>query len=134
MTTKSIVSFAVLTCCAFQAQATEYRFVADDFSSQTRFCIAAAEDDVDGLRSQIRKLRQSPHYPVKSIVNSIRCNDQPAAQFAHRFGATDTFAYLYRLTAKEHRELLPETSVEEVSRQAAASDEPEVVIVRVAGR
>ncbi len=134
MTMKTIVSFAALTCCAFQAQATEYRFVADDFSAQTRFCIAAAEDDVDGLRSQIRKMRQSPHHPVKSIVNSIRCNDQPAARFAHRFGATDTFAYLYRLTDKAHRELLPETSVEEVSRQASSSDEPDIVIVRVAGR
>jgi hypothetical protein len=134
MTMKSIVSLAVLSCCAFQAQATEYRFVADDFSAQTRFCVAAAEGDVDGLRSQIRKMRQSPHHPVKSIVNSIRCNDQPAAQFAHRFGATDTFAYLYRLTAKEHRALLPETSVEEVARQAASADEPDIVVVRVAGR
>ncbi len=134
MTMKSLVSLTVLTCCAFQAHATEYRFVADDISAATRFCVAAAEDDIDALRSQLRKMRQSPHHQVRSIVNTVRCNDQPAAQFAHQYGATDTFAYLYRLTTREQRELVPETSVEDVAHEAPSADAPDIIVVRVAGR
>ena len=134
MTKQSIVSLFILASVSVQAQATEYRFVADDPGAATRFCVAAAEDDIDGLRSQIRKLRQSPHHQYKTIVNAIRCNDEVAAQFAHRYGASETFAYLYRLTTKEHRELVPHTSVEEVVSEQPSGDEPTVVVVHVRGR
>lgn len=128
-----IATIAILTCAA-QVHATEYQFVSDDHSTATRFCIAAAEGDLDGLRLQIRKLRQSPHVQYKTIVNSIRCNDQIAAQFANMYGAESTFEYLYSLTDGRNRKHVGHTSVEEVALDQRVTEVPGVVIVRVSGR
>ena len=132
MTRYTLILLVLLASAA--AQATEYRFVADDLSAQTRFCVAAAENDIDGLRGQMRKLRQSPHHQYKDIVNAIRCNDQGAAQFAHRYGASETFAYLYPLTAREQRDLIPHTSVEEVALTDSSDQDSATVLVHVRGR
>jgi hypothetical protein len=134
MTMKRLVSLIALTCCAAQAGATEYRFVADDASPVTRFCVAAGEDDIDGLRAQIRKMRQSTHLQYRTLVNSIRCNDEIAVQFANRYGASETFSYLYRLTSKENREQVPYTSVEELADESRSEGESDMVLVHVQGR
>ena len=134
MTKQLIATIAILACTA-QVHATEYQFVSDDHSSATRFCIAAGEGDLDGLRQQIRKLRgKSPHVQYKTIVNSIRCNGQIAAQFANTYGAKNTFDYLYMLTDEKNRKHIGRTSVEEVALNQLAIETPDVVIVRVSGR
>ena len=133
--TKQLITTIAILACATSVHATEYQFVADDRSSATRFCIAAGEGDVDGLRNQIRKLRQSsPHIQYKTIVNSIRCNGQIAAQFANAYGATNTFEYLYRLTDDRNRKHIGRTAVEEVALDQPATESPDVVIVRVSAR
>jgi hypothetical protein len=134
MTMKRFVTLIALTGFAVQASATEYRFVADDASPVTRFCIAAGQNDIDGLRAQIRKMRQSTHLQYRTLVNSVRCNDEVAVQFANRYGASETFSYLYRLTSKELREQVPVTSVEELADESRADGEPDVVLVHVQGR
>lgn len=134
MTMKRLVSLIALTCCAVQANATEYRFVADDPSPVTQFCVAAADNDIDGLRTQIRKMRQSTHLQYRTLVSSIRCNDEVAVQFANRYGASETFSFLYRLTSKEHRDVVGQTSVEEVVQESRSDQEPAVVLVHVKGR
>ena len=131
--TKQLIA-AIACFAAAQVQATEYEFVAEDHSPATRFCVAAGEDDIQGLRSAIRKMRQSPHHQYKTIVNSIRCNGQVAAQFANVYGATETFEYLYRLTAKENREQVGRTSVEDVAVQSPDLDGSDVIVVQVSGR
>jgi hypothetical protein len=131
--TKQLIA-AIAFFAATGAHATEYTFVAEDHSPATRFCVAAGEDDIQGLRSAIRKLRQSPHVQYKTIVNSIRCNGQVAAQFANVFGATDTFEYLYRLTATEHRKQVGRTSVEDVLAQRPNPGDSGVILVQVSGR
>jgi len=132
--TKQLIATLAILACATNLHATEYQFVANDYSSATRFCIAAGEGDLDGLRYQIRKLRQSPHLQYKTIVNSIRCNGQIAAQFANTHGATNTFEYLYRLTDDKNRKHIGRTSVEEVALDQSGTETPDVVIVRVSAR
>lgn len=134
MTKHSIVSLIALACCSVQAQATEYRFIADDHSTTTRLCVATAEDDLDGVRQLLRKLHQTSHYQYRTIVNAIRCNGEVPAKFARDFGATETFAYLYRLTAKKHRNLVPYTSAEEVAAAQQSDNDDTVVVVRISGR
>jgi hypothetical protein len=129
-----ITAIAILACTATQVHATEYQFVAEDHSPATRLCIAAGEGDVDGLRFQIRKLRQSPHHQYKAIVNSIRCNGQVVAQFANVYGAQDTYEYLYRLTTKENRKKVGRTSVEDVVLERPDVSTADVIVVRVSGR
>ena len=131
---KQLIATIAILFCAAQVHATEYQFVAEDPSSSTRFCIAAGEGDLDELRYQIRKLRQSPHVQYKTIVNSIRCNGLIAAQFANAHGAKDTFEYLYRLTDSKNRKQVGRTSVEEMALDQPDNDAPNVVIVRVSGR
>ena len=129
-----ITAIAILACAATQAHATEYQFVAEDHSPATRLCIAAGEGDIDGLRVQIRKMRQSPHHQYKAIVNAIRCNDQLAAQFAKIYGAENTYEYLYGLTTKENREQVGRTSVEDIVSAGPDGSTPDVIVVRVSGR
>ena len=134
MTKQLVTVIAIIICTATQVHATEYEFVAEDHGPATRFCIAAGEGDIDGLRFQIRKLRQSPHHQYKAIVNSVRCNGQLAAQFAKLYGADDTYEYLYRLTSKQNREQVGRTSVEDVVLGQPDVSRPDVVLVRVSGR
>lgn len=134
MMKKLIAAITIISAAATQLHAAEYRFVAEDHSTATRFCVAAGEDDLNGLRSQLRKLRQSPHHQYKAVVNSIRCNGQVAAQFANVYGATDTFQFLYRLTAREYREQVGRTSVEDVVLMRPDNDAHDVIVVQVSGR
>lgn len=133
MTKQLIATIAIFACASTQVHATEYRFVAEDRSPATRFCVAAGEDDMDGLRRQIRKLRQSPHHQYKTVVNSIRCNGQVAAQFANVYGATETFEFLYRLTVRKNRNKVGHTSVEDVALKQSDGNAPDVIIVQVSG-
>lgn len=134
MNTYRILSLLALAGLTAQVHATEYRFVADDAGTETRLCLAIAENDLDGLRREMRKLRQSPHHQVKDLVNSIRCNDELPAQFAHRYDAPATFSYLYRLTDSVHRDQVPHTSVEELTQEESSSEPTAVVMVHVRGR
>lgn len=126
-------SLTLLICCTFQANASEFKFIAEDLSPITMFCIAAAENDLKGLRKAIRKLRRAPNQQHSSIVNSVRCNGQIAALFAHSYVASDTFAYLYKFTDKKHKKMVPVTSVEKVVASENEAGNPRLVYVHVKG-
>jgi hypothetical protein len=134
MTKQISTSFILLICCTFQANATEFKFIAEDNGPVTKFCIAAAENDLKGLRNAIRKLRSAPNQQHSSIVNAVRCNDQIAAQFAHTYEASDTFAYLYKFTDTKHKTMVPVTSVEKVVASENEAGSPSLVYVHVRGK
>lgn len=95
----------------------------------------AAVEHVGGLRHSRADPKNAPiHAPARTLVNSIRCNDEVAVQFANRYGASEAFSYLYRLTSKEQREQVPITSVEELAEESRSDQEPDVVPVDVKGR
>ena len=112
--------------------AAEFRLVGQDHSSETRFCIAAANDDMEGLRREIRRLRQSAHIQYTSIVNSIRCNGALPAQFAIGWGASETFSYLYNLTSKRNREQLKQEPFEQLAMGVDGAEQ-DLVVVQVSG-
>lgn len=131
MNRKLSVAFIALASVSLQVQASEYQFVAADHKATTRFCVAAASDDLVELKAAIRSIRRAPHEKSKTIMNSVRCNGQVAAAFARTYSATDTFDYLYKFTEKRFKESIPVTGVEELAGSDAGA--PEIVIVEVAG-
>ena len=133
MTKQIIISLIAAATVSFQAQAAEYDFIAEDNSATTRLCIAAATDDVAEVRKQVRNLRTAPHIQYKTVVNSVRCNGEVAASFAHTYGAMETFSYLFKYTEKRNKRGIPRTSVEEVVSNAPGKGEQETILIRVRG-
>ena len=133
MTRKITVFLIILASYTTQASASEYTFVAENPTAITRFCIAAAENDLAALRSAIKKLSPSPHQKHKTVINSVRCNGQVAAHFAQTYIATETFDYLYKFTEKRNKKMVPYTTVEEYIASGIESKDPGVVIVQVTG-
>ena len=123
----------ILASYSLQATAQDYQFVAEDRSPVTRFCIAAAENDLTELRTALKRMSPSPHQKHKTAINSIRCNGLVAAHFAQTYLATETFEYLYKFTEKRNKKMVPHTSVEEYVLSRSETKDPGIVIVQVSG-
>ena len=134
MTRQICLSFIFFACCSVEAEASEDKFIYGDQRNVTKLCIAAAKDDLDGVRRAIRSLRRGPHHKYKTIVNSVRCNGQVAAQFAQGYNATETFEYLFKFTEKKYKKMLPVNNIEAVAASATDAGGPGIVNTHVTGK
>ncbi len=133
MNRNTAIFLIILASYSLHAAAQDYQFVAEDRSPVTRFCIAAANNDLTDLRIALKKMSPSPHQKHKTTINSVRCNGLVAAHFAQTYLATETFEYLYKFTEKRNKEVVPHTSVEEYVLSREETKDPGIVIVQVSG-
>jgi hypothetical protein len=121
----------ILIGITFQATAAEYTFVASDNSKQTKFCMAAGSNDLTSLKREIRKLRRAPHQHVKPLVDSMRCNGQNVTEFAHRYEASDTLAFLNQHSSHKAPELKPNVTLRKITQSESDGSDAEVIVVHV---
>lgn len=96
----SIVSGIVLALGTATSQAAEYEFIAADNSVETKTCVYAAADDLQGLKKQVRR---SYDNNVRYMSQLLRCNDQDINTFAHTYGAEGTAGYLNNKVSGKYR-------------------------------
>ncbi|QSX36390.1 DUF3718 domain-containing protein [Shewanella sedimentimangrovi] len=97
---KKVLIFASLIAAGLSslAHATDYVFVANDSSLETKMCIAAGSDNRSALRMRMTSDRANARYHANTIV----CNGASLAQFAHQYGAQKTYNYLAPLTKNKY--------------------------------
>ena len=134
MTRQISLAILIFACCSIEAEAAEDNLVTRDQNGVSSLCIAAAEDDLERLKRAIRHLRSAPHQKYKTIINSVRCNGQVAAQFALNHKATGTFDYLYKFTEGRYRKMLSLGAFEGVAASTSETGGPGIDHVHVTGR
>ncbi|QDP00437.1 DUF3718 domain-containing protein [Thalassotalea sp. PS06] len=96
----SMVIGAALALGLATSQAAEYEFIAADNSVETKTCVYAAADDLQGLKKQVRR---SYDNNVRYMSQLLRCNDQDINTFAHTYGAEGTAGYLNNRVSAAYR-------------------------------
>ena len=86
--------------------AANYQFVGVDNSIGTSMCLAAVTNDKRALRRKILRSGSnilSTNTKVRMVARTLRCNDLIIANFALKYSALVTFAYLDRFTREEDK-------------------------------
>ncbi|PKI17207.1 DUF3718 domain-containing protein [Colwellia sp. 12G3] len=105
-----ILAVVVFVLLSFSANATKYKFIAEDRSIETKICVFAGSNNKLGLKHALRQSTGSAITNNRFSVNNITCNDMVMAHFAHKYDAFDTYSYLNRLTNSKNK--IPTTSIE----------------------
>ncbi|TKB45709.1 DUF3718 domain-containing protein [Thalassotalea mangrovi] len=82
------------------ALASDFQFVAKDSSIATKTCIAAASNDLPGLK---RNGRQGFDGNYRLMSLTLTCNGVDVNSFAQSFGATSTNDFLNRRVSSQYR-------------------------------
>lgn len=114
---------AAIILIFYNANATNYKFVAADQSRETKICVHAGNNNQDRLKATMRLSSDSN----KFIANHVKCNDMVMVQFAYKYDALDTAKYLNRYTKVTNR--IPETSI--TIRDLAAIESKAKDVVKV---
>lgn len=109
-----IIATLVLTNIAFFATAqgsTKYIFKGTDNSLDTRICVAAASDNLRGLRQESRR----DILGIKGVTRSLKCNHQDITHFAASYDAYKTTRYLSRNAPKKYRVKVDEMEITDLA-------------------
>lgn len=115
----------ILLPLAFNANSTQYKFVAGDNSFATKVCVLAGSDN----KSKLKRSKQFSFDNGKAIANSVRCNDMPIASFAKKYNAMNTFKYLNRLSKPSLREYDTKIEIQDITNADSDSGSGDVVQV-----
>ena len=127
----SIVAIVAISAVSFNAAAAKkYVFVSMDNSLETKTCLAAGNDEKGKLKQHIK------HFPnqsnmiisVRQIANSLYCNNMLVANFAKKYNAHNTYAYLNRFTSLKNR-IQTHTVIEDITANNYLPDETVYVYV-----
>lgn len=125
-----LLSVIVLLSYSISVNAIEYQFEAVDRSNKTKLCLAAVTNDTKALRYQLRHMRQ-PHQSIRTIVNSVACNDQIIANFANSYNATDTVAYLNKFTANKYKKQQFKVTIKDLAYEQSFVENDKVIVVLI---
>ena len=89
----------LLGLATLNASATQYVFVAEDASIETKLCVNAGSDNRPALRHDLGIY----HRNIRYTANTVSCNGKSMAQFAHQYGAQSTYALLERFTYSKNK-------------------------------
>ncbi|QSX29245.1 DUF3718 domain-containing protein [Shewanella cyperi] len=123
-----ILASLIAAGLASGVQAADYVFIARDNSPETKMCIAAGSNNRIALRMQM----SSDHGVSRYNANTVVCNGASLAQFAHKYGADKTYAYLAPLTQNKY--LYDERVIIKDISFNAPKDTSETVYVMVSGQ
>jgi hypothetical protein len=131
MLMKNLMLTLVLTGCTFASYAQEYRFVAKDSSLASQLCVQAANNEKIGVKHVMRMLYGDSSSAL--AVNTVRCNDLSLAMFSFKYGATDTFKYLNRMSYNENK-VIPSTHIKDIVLQPNDETKAPVTVYVLAKR
>lgn len=124
-----LMSLFILALFAFNADSTQYKFVAADNSFATKVCVLAGSDEM----AKLRRAKQYSYDNGKLIANNVTCNGLAISHFAKKYHAMKSFNYLNKKVKSSLR--LYDTKVEIQDITAVSqdnSDDVQVIYVRSA--
>lgn len=108
-----------------QISAQNYQFIAADKSPETQFCVNVANNDIDTMRGEL--LRMGLGDAIIRNINTLTCNGLPAAKFAYKYNAADTFKYLNNRSSPSNS-VKPSVTISDLAK-SEASEQPITVYV-----
>ena len=125
----SLISVVVIALLPFNANTTNYQFIATDTSIETKICVHAGSNNKLELKNALRQsTRGTAIVNKKFSVNNITCNDMVMAHFAHKYDALDTFAYLNVLTNKKDRIYPTSVEIKDIAAVLNSKNEETIII------
>lgn len=127
MNIRQIIAALVLTNIALFATAqgsTKYIFKAADNSLNTKICVAAANDNLVGLKKTSRLDR----FGIKNITRHLKCNDQDVTNFAATYDAYNTTLYLSKMAPEKYKVNLSQVEITDLARNSS-SEHSQIIYV-----
>lgn len=115
----------LLGLAALNVSATQYVFVAEDGSMETKLCVNAGSDNRPALRRDLGIY----HRNIRYTANTVSCNGKSMAQFAHQYGAQSTYALLERFTYSKNK-VRPTVTITDLAKVSGG----EIIYVRVSAK
>ncbi|MCE9686475.1 DUF3718 domain-containing protein [Shewanella sp. AS16] len=125
-----VISTLLLSGWAIDTQAENYVFVAANHKPETKICVSAGSNQQPKLR-----LQMNAYSPLlRFTTNNIICNDMSLTQFAYRYGAMDSYAYLNRYT-RSYNKVKERVTIHDIAAVPGhKADDNETVFVYVSAR
>ncbi|WNC72122.1 DUF3718 domain-containing protein [Thalassotalea psychrophila] len=99
MKTVTLLVTILTSTIAFNTQADSIQFDTSNADRNTHTCIAAATNDLDKLKS----LMGLEQYGEKNVVENLHCNELTITEFATKYHAYDSIAYLNKFLHKNRK-------------------------------
>ena len=129
----NLIAVIVVLGFTMSTNASEYQFIAVDNSVDTKMCLAAVTNNKKALKRLMYKTHfEVPkfnriHYGVRIVARKLLCNDLIIANFAYKYQAADTLAYLDRYTSRKDKKKRPTVTIRDIAAQG--NDKPTVVLI-----
>jgi hypothetical protein len=128
---KNITSLSlILFCCSINIYAAELEFIADNNKNTTKVCMAAVTDNTKVMINKLRRLSGGTGLKFLTFINLIQCNNQFIGNFALKYNAQNTFAYLDQYTNRRNKNRQGIITIKDIANeQGKNQDRPIVVLV-----
>lgn len=116
---------AIAAAAALPLSAANYVFIAGNDTTETKLCIAAAEDNLKRYKKTARALsmKKSIH---RTLAEKLDCNDQSVLAFAQEYDAHSTAGFISRYSKEQ---VIIKREVSEVAK--ASIDDGKTIYVTV---
>jgi len=120
----------ILLCCSTSSYAAEYEFAAGDSKIETKICMAAVTDNTEVMISNLKKLsRRGTALPFASFINGFSCNKQYIGNFAKKYHAENSFAYLDKYTNNWNKKRQSTITVTDIASEQTLEREGTIVVL-----
>jgi hypothetical protein len=104
MKTLNLTAALLVVLFSFNAHSTNYKFIQADSNFEEKICMLAASNNRLGLENALDLYTWGNRIVTERFaVNNIICNGMVMAHFAHKYDASNTFAYLNNLTDRKNK-------------------------------
>jgi len=110
---------------AYNASATQYKFVGTNNHLETKICVSAGNNDLKKLKGLIYASQEG----ARSVANTIVCNNLVMAHFAHKYDADKTFEYLNQRTKGKNKIRENTVTIQDIARINDVNEEVITVYV-----
>jgi hypothetical protein len=120
---------SILFCCSINTYAAEFEFVAGDNTHETKICIAAVNDNTQVMVSKLKMMSIKTALRYRSMLNIIQCNGQFIGNFAKKYHAENTSAYLAKYTNKWNKKHQPNITIKDLTNAQGMNEEENIIVL-----
>ena len=119
---------ATIATVALPLSAAQYVFVPGNDRLETKICIAVAENKLIEYKHKVRFLSTKRIPIYKTVANTLRCNDKSLVNFALKYDADRTAAFISR--SLDH-EVIIRREISAAGESAKSATEDKIIYVTV---
>jgi len=119
----------ILFCCSINTYAADFEFIAEDNKRITKVCMAAVTDNTEVMKANLRMLRGGSVLSFRTLINSIKCNNQYIGNLAKTYNAQNTLAYLDQYTNKKNKKRQENITIRKVASEKGINKEKTIVVL-----